>query len=92
MAPVRVALKVEVDQKGNGLSIRKPVPLRVVYERDCWRAECDEPRLSTEPCESMERAVLAGARRVAQELQAAVVERPIVAGTITPDCIPEGMF
>lgn len=92
MAPVRVAVTVEVDQKGNGLLIRKPVPLHLVCEDGRWHAECEEPNLCTDPCDSMEQAVLIGAHEVTGELQAAVVERPMVAGKISPESVPQGMF
>lgn len=92
MDPVRVSVTVEVEQEGNGLRIRKPVPLRLVYEHDQWHAECDEPCVRTEPCPSMEQAVVAGARQAGRELQAAVIERPVVAGRISPDMIPQGSF
>lgn len=92
MAAVRVNITVEVEQKGNGLIIYTPVPIQLVYERKRWRAECETPPLCTEPTDNMEEAIIAGAQQVGAELQAAVIERPLIAGRITPDNIPLAMF
>ncbi len=92
MAVVRVNITVEVEQKGNGLLIQTPVPLQLVYERNRWHAECEAPPLCTEPADNLEQAIIAGARQAGAELQAAVIERPLIAGRITPDRIPLEMF
>ncbi len=92
MAAVRVNITVEVEQKGNGLIIYTPVPIQLVYERKRWHAECENPPFSTEPTDNMEQAIIAGAQQVGAELQAAVIERPLIAGRITPDNIPLAMF
>jgi len=91
MAAVRVNITVEVEQKGNGLAIQTPVPIQLVRERNGWRAECESPPICTESFDTMEQAVVAGARQVSKELQAAVNERPVIAGKITPAEI-HGMF
>ena len=92
MAAVRVNITVEVEQKGNGLAIQTPVPIQLVRERSRWRAECESPPLCTESFDTLEQAIVAGAKQVGQELQAAVNQRPMIAGKITPADIPSGMF
>jgi len=92
MAAVRVNITVEVEQKGNGLAIQTPVPIQLVQEQGRWRAECESPSLCTESFDTLEQAVVAGAKQVGNELQAAVNERPIIAGKITPADVPQGLF
>ncbi len=91
MAAIRVNMTVEVDQKGNGLCIRTPVPVQLVHERNEWYLECDAPRLTTDGYQSMEEALIAGTRLIGEELQSAVVERPLIVGRITPEGVA-GMF
>jgi len=88
----RVNITVEVDQVGNALAVKMPVPIQLVYQQGCWRAQCEKPPISTEMFDTMEEAVVAGAKEAANELQAAVDDRPVVAGKITPDQVPEGGF
>jgi len=92
MAAVRANITVEVERKGNGLAIQTPVPIQLVRERSGWRAECESPPLCTERFETMEQAIVAGAKQVGNELQAAVNERPMIAGKITPADVPRGVF
>jgi hypothetical protein len=42
--------------------------------------------------DTMQEAVIAGAKQAANELQAAVEDRPVVIGKITPDQVPKGLF
>ena len=84
MAAVRVNITIEVDQKANGLCIEKPVPVQLVCEHKKWRLTCRNPALETEHFDTMEQALIAGARLIGDEMQAAVVERPAVIGKITP--------
>lgn len=81
----RVNLTVEVEQVGNGLAIRKPVSVQLVYRNKQWRAECMDPPVETDPFEHMEEAVVAGARAIQNELQAQVIETPMIVGKITPE-------
>ena len=91
MAAVRVNVTVEVDQKGNGLCIRTPVPVQLVYEDKEWHLECDTPRLTTDSFATMEEALIDGAHLIGDDLQSAVVERPLIVGRITPEGV-SGMF
>ena len=91
MAAVRVNITVEVEQKGNGLAIQTPVPIQLVQEQGKWRAECEAPPFCTDRFDTFEQAIVAGAKQAGDELQAAVNERPIIAGKITPAEI-RGMF
>ncbi|NLX13220.1 MAG: hypothetical protein GXY44_06130 [Phycisphaerales bacterium] len=81
----RVNLCVEVEQVGNGLAISKPVPVQIVYRGKLWQAECMDPPIETDAFEHMEQAVVAGARAVHAELQAQVIETPMIVGKITPE-------
>jgi hypothetical protein len=83
---------VDVEQVGNGLAIQTPIPLQLGYGAGRWRARCECPAVDIPKLESLEKAVIAGARQAAAELQAAVVERPRVIARITPADIPDGMF
>jgi len=84
MAVVRVNITIEVDQKANGLLIEKPMPVQLIHEQKKWRLTCSDPALETEGFDTMEQALIAGARLIGNEMQAAVVERPVVLGKITP--------
>lgn len=88
----RLNLTIEVDQKGNGLAIETPVPIEVCYHLGRWRVQCRQPRVETDAFDSLEEAVVAGSQQVAAELQAAVIDRPLIVGKITPDSIPHDMF
>ena len=83
----RINLTVEVDQVGNGLAIQTPVPMQVAYEKRKWNARSIEPPVEVGPFGEMEEAVIAGANQVAAELQGAVMERPLIAGKITPESV-----
>ncbi|MBP7936199.1 MAG: hypothetical protein KA354_16275 [Phycisphaerae bacterium] len=87
MAPVRVNLTIEVEQRGNGLAILTPVPITLIHEGKTWRASCEAPPVESDAFATFDEAVLAGARQVNNELQAAVIERPLIAGRITPDTV-----
>ncbi len=93
MQDIRVHVTVEVDHVANGLAIRKPVPIQVVKDRrKQWHAECDSPRFETTAFETMEEAIVAGAKQAHAELQMAVEDRPMIVGRITPDDVPVGRF
>ncbi len=88
----RVNTTVVVDQVGNALAIKTPVPIQLVYRSGQWKARCEAPPIATPSFDSMEQAIIAGASEVAAEIQAAVDDRPVIAGRITPANIPDGMF
>lgn len=88
----RVNLTIEVDQVGNALAVKTPVPLQLVYQHGRWRAQCGKPPISTEMFDTMQEALVAGAKDVANELQAAVDHRPFIVGKIMPNQVPEGHF
>lgn len=88
----RVQFTVEVNQIGNGLAIQTPVPIQLVHERGQWRGVCELPPVDTPVFDDMEQALAACGEQVAAEVQAAVMERPIILGRITPDDIPQDMF
>lgn len=87
MAPVRVRLTIEVEERGNGLAILAPVPLTLIHESGRWRAVCETPPVQSDTFNTLVEAILAGARQVNDELQAAVIERPLIAGRITPETV-----
>ncbi len=87
----RVNITVEVDQVGNGLAIQTPVAVQLVCERGQWYGQCINPPVTTDMFETMEKAMVACAQEVGAEVQAAVVERPLIAGRITPKDVA-GMF
>ena len=89
MQNFRLKLTIEVDQVGNGLAIQTPVPLEVVYEHGRWHAQCELPPVSSPQMGTLEAAIVSGARQVAMELQAAVEDRPLIVGRITPADVPE---
>jgi len=88
----RVNLTVEVDQVGNALAIKTPVPLQLVCQAGRWRAQSENPPILTCEFATMEQALAAGAQEVAAELQAAVIDRPLIIGRITPKDIPTNVF
>lgn len=88
----RVNMTIEVNQVGNGLAVQTPVPIQLMHQRGQWQGRCDTPPVETPMFKSMEEALVACAQQVADEMQAAVCERPVVAGRITPNDIPQSMF
>src|SRR5687767_9155131 len=83
MAAFKLNLTIEVEQVGNGLAMQTPVPLQLVYHQARWQAVCDSPVIMTPSVKSLEEAIIAGSREIAREMQAAVIERPLIAGRIT---------
>ncbi len=92
MSEFRITFTVEVDQVGNGLAIRTPVVVQLIRQGRQWQAVCESLRFETEPFDAMEEALIAAGDQAAAEIQAAVNERPFIAGRITPDNIPVGIF
>jgi len=88
----RVNLTVEVDQVANALAIKTPVPIQLVYQAGQWRARGESPPIATLEFDTMEQAIVAGAKEAAMEIQAAVNQRPLIVGRITPENVPEGPF
>jgi hypothetical protein len=85
--PFSINVTIEVDQVGNGLAIQTPVAVQLVRERRRWRAECDTPPFRTPSFDTMEQAVIAAGEQAACEVQAAIVERPLIVGRITPEAV-----
>lgn len=85
MAPLRISITVEVEQKGNGLLVQRPVSIQMVHEDDAWWAECKDPGFETGRHKQFDQALLEGARLAQQELQLQVEERPLIAARITPE-------
>jgi hypothetical protein len=92
MADPCVPVTVEVHQRGNGLLVSRPLELRLLCDDGLWHAECDSPRVHTVVCDTMAEAVAQGTRQAEEALQAEVFDRPVIAGKITPDMVPPGMF
>ncbi len=88
----RVNVTIEVDQVANALAIATPIPVQLVRGRKAWFGQCDSPPVKTADYQTYEQALTACAAEVAAEVQAAVIDRPVIAGRITPDDIPEGIF
>ncbi len=88
----RVNLTVEVDQVGNALCIRTPVPLQLLHRQGRWQVEGEMFGFEELEFDSFEEALVAGARQAGNELQASVIERPVIAGRIGPEVIPPGRF
>jgi hypothetical protein len=87
MAAFRLNLTIEVDQTGNALRIHTPVPVQLICQNNHWCFACEKPPVITDEFDTIEQALIAGAGQVANEVQAAVVERPFVAGRITNDSV-----
>jgi len=88
----RVNFTVEVDQVANALAIQTPVPVQLVCQQQQWQGYCETPYVLTQTFDRMDEALFACANEVAAEYQAIVNDRPVVAGRITLDDIPAGMF
>lgn len=91
MAETHVNITVEVEQRGNGLAIQTPVQIQLVRQNGKWHAKSESPCFTTESFDTMEQAIVAGAKQAHAELQTAVNDRPVIAGKITPETI-RGMF
>ena len=92
MDEFNVNVTVEVDQVGNGLSIRTPVALQIGFGTGRWQARGHVPAFETEPHDTLDQAVVAGARQARSELQAAVIERPRIVARITPNDVPQHLM
>jgi hypothetical protein len=88
MDEFKLNVTVEVDQVGNGLAIQTPVNLKIAFGTGCWRASGESPAFETDARDSLDQAVIEGARQAKAELQAAVIERPRVIARITPEDVP----
>jgi hypothetical protein len=65
----RVQVTVEVDQVGNDMTTKTPVPLQVLYQAGQWCAQSDSPPISTVMYDTMQEAIVAGAKEAAAELR-----------------------
>ena len=83
MAAFKLNLTIEVEQVGNGLAMQTPVPMQVLYRQSRWQAVCDSPAIMTASVKTLEEAIITGSEEIAHEMQAAVIERPLIAGRIT---------
>ena len=70
----RVAVTVEVDQVSGGLAVKTPVPLQLVYQAGQWCAQSDAPLVSTVMYDTMEEAIVAGAKEAVAELRTCPAE------------------
>ncbi len=66
----RLQVTVEVDQVDSGLAAKTPVSLRLIYQSGQWCAQSSAPLVSTAMYETMEEAIVAGAKEAAAELRA----------------------
>lgn len=89
MNEFKLNLTVEVDQVGNGRAIQTPVDLQICYNRGRWSAGADCPAFETDPVETLEKAIVTGARQAQAELQANVIDRPCVVARIRPEDVPQ---
>ena len=65
----RVHVKVEVEQPGHDLSVKTPAELQLVCRGGRWQALCSDPPVLTDLLDTMEAAIVAGAKEVAAEMR-----------------------
>lgn len=68
----RFNMTVEVDEADRGMATRKPVPMQLIYQAGRWRAQSENPPVSTCFVETLEEAMVTGAKEVTAELRAQV--------------------
>ena len=67
----RIDMKLEVEDEADELATRVPITVQVLYRGGRWQAQCLEPPVSTELCETMEEALIQAAKDAAKELASA---------------------
>ena len=67
----RIDMKLEVEDETDELATRVPITVQVLYRGGRWQAQCLEPPVSTELCETMEEALVQAAKEAAKELASA---------------------
>lgn len=67
----RVDLTLELDRVTDGLATAVPVQMQLFYQRGQWLARCENPLVATLFYDSMEEAIVAGAKEAVAELQGA---------------------
>lgn len=87
-----VNFNLEIEQVGNGLALQSEVPVKLAYRKGRWYGLCEKPPVETDPFEHLEQALLHVGDRVQQEMQAEVIERPMILGRITPDMLPKELL
>lgn len=65
----RMNVTVEVDQVGSDVAVKTPIALQLVYQRGQWCAQCEAPPVATVMYETMQEAIVAGAKEAAAELR-----------------------
>lgn len=63
----RIDMKLEVEDQADELSTRVPITVQVLYRGGRWQAQCIDPPISTELCESMEEALVQAAKEAVKE-------------------------
>lgn len=64
----RLPLTIEVDRAEAEFSASRQIPLKLIYERGCWRAECQDPPVATLLCETLEEALRTAAREISADI------------------------
>jgi hypothetical protein len=67
----RIDMKLEVEDAADELATRVPIIVQVLYRGGRWQAQCLEPPVSTELCETMEEALVQAAKEAAKEMASA---------------------
>jgi hypothetical protein len=67
----RVQLPIEVECPAGDLNTTVPARVDLAYHGGKWRAQCQQPPVMTVMCDSLEQALVAIAKAIAQDQQAA---------------------
>ena len=67
----RIEMKLEVEDATDELATRVPITVQILYRGGRWQAQCLEPPVSTELCETMEEALVQAAKEAVKELASA---------------------
>ena len=79
-----VSTTIEVDKTANGLAVRIPVPIELVYKKGVWIGRCENPAVETFAFDAMEEAMITCVEEVIREMDEESFD-PCIIGRITPD-------
>ena len=68
----RSNMTIEVDLEEDGLAVKTPVELQLVYQSGGWRALAKDPPISTDMFDTMEKAIVAAARSASKRIESPV--------------------
>jgi len=64
-----IEMKLEVEDTSDELATRVPITVQIYYRGGRWQAQCVDPPVSTEFCDTMEESLVRAAKEASKEIK-----------------------